>query len=160
MPALLPVATDPATRAVIDRQVQVMFELATLVVAASMVIGACGNWPPEENAIQGKFEVVVVNDSDQPIYRVFGSPEATAPSGRFEVAFPDRERRIRIGNATADDEPGGCFEEHLWLIVSRSDQAYQQGDISQYADDFEIIEHFRPGDCTDQEELRIEYNGS
>jgi hypothetical protein len=131
-----------------------------LAVTATIVIAACGNWPPDENAIRGKFEVVVDNNSDKRVYRVFGAPDESEPSGRFGFALPGEEHRIRIGNATADDKPGGCFEQHLWLIVSRSDQDYQQGDISQYADDFEIIEHFRPGDCTDQEELRIEYNGS
>lgn len=95
---------------------------------------------------------------------MFGPPEATEPSGRFGVA-PGLQLPIRIGLSSDDGgEPGGCFEEHLWALVSRSGQTYQQdiyqqGDISQYVDDYEIIEHFSPGDCTDRSEIRVEYDG-
>lgn len=127
---------------------------------AGTASGACGSWPPDENANRGNFEVLVVNNSEEHIYRVFGPPEATEPSGRFSVALPGQERRIRIGLSSDDGgETGGCFEEHLWLLVSRSGETYQQGDISEYVDDYEIIEHFSPGVCTDRTKIRVEYDG-
>lgn len=130
-------------------------------LAACLLVAGCTSWFGDENTTPAQFEVVVVNNSDQPVYHVFGDVNATEPAGLFSATRSEEESAIRIGVAKVGDEPGGCFNDNLWLLVSRSGQRYRQGDISQYADDHEIIRHFRPGECTDQdqEQIVVEYDG-
>ena len=130
------------------------------MIAAGMLMPACTGWFGDENSTPAKFEVRAVNQTDRPIYVVFGPADATEPSGRFSAVRPREERPIRVGVAAVGDEPGGCFEHPLWLIASRSGQSYQQGNIAEYADDLEIVRHFKPGECTDQEQIVVEYYGS
>ena len=49
---------------------------------------------------------------------------------------------------------------HQPAHVSRSGRTYQQGDIAEFATDIEIIRHFRPGDCTDEEQIVVACDGS
>jgi hypothetical protein len=71
-----------------------------------MLTSACTGWFGDENSTPAKFEVVAVNQTDEPIYVVFGSADATEPSGRFSALRPGEERPIRIGVAAVGDEPG------------------------------------------------------
>jgi hypothetical protein len=133
--------------------------VATCVLAACFFTSGCTDWFGDENTAPRPFEVVVVNNSDQPIYHVFGEADATEPEGRFSATRPEEESVIGIGVAKVGDELGGCFDDNLWLVVSRSGERYRQGDISEYADDLDIIRHFSPGECTDQEQIIVEYDG-
>ena len=127
--------------------------------AASFLAGGCASWFGDENSAPRPFDVVITNDSNDPIYYAFGSADAAQPSGRFETVYPGESFSLGRGSFESRDQVGGCFRRPLWVLTSRSGQIYQQGDISEYADDLEIIRHFSPGECTDQEQIIVEYDG-
>lgn len=102
---------------------------------------------------------MVANQSGRPIYYAFGDSDPDEPTGRFETVFPGEEFSLGFGVAAIGDEPGGCFKQALWVLTDRTGQTYEQGDISEYADDYEIIRHFSSGECTDQEQIIVEYDG-
>lgn len=133
---------------------------ASFCLAACLVAQGCAGWFGDENTSPARFEVVVSNQSDRDIYFAFGESGDTEPTGRFETVFPGEEFSLGFGVAAVGDEPGGCFTQPVWVLTSRSGQSYRQGDISEYADDFEVIRHFGTGECTDQEQIVVEYDGS
>lgn len=128
-------------------------------LAACLVAGGCTDWFGDENTSPAQFEVVVSNQSDREIYYAFGESDATEPTGRFETVLPGEEFSLGFGVAVVGDEPGGCFTQPFWVLTSRSGRTYRQGEISEYADDLGIIRHFSAGDCTDQEQITVEYDG-
>lgn len=132
----------------------------TLTAIAALLTGACAYPFGDENTAPRQFEVLVANGTDQPIYFTSTQPDVTEPSGRFSAIRAGEERAIGIGVAAVGDEPGGCFDDHLWLFRTLSDQEYRQGtDISDHLDDVEIVGHFPAGDCTDEEQIVVEYDG-
>ena len=133
--------------------------VAACALAVCLVAGGCTDWFGDENTTPARFEVVVANHSDQPVYHVFGDADADEPTGRFSATRSEEASTIRIGVAKVGDDPGGCFDNNLWVLTSRSGQSFRQGDISEYAGDLEVIRHFSPGECTEQEQIIVEYDG-
>jgi hypothetical protein len=131
-----------------------------LLIVMTTATSACAHILGDENSSPEQFEVVVINNSDEPVYSVHSPPEATAPTGAIGAVRVGEERSIGIGVAAIGDEPGGCFDSHLWLLRSRTGRTYPQADeVSDYADEFEVIRHFAPDECTDQEQIIVEYDG-
>jgi hypothetical protein len=125
-----------------------------------LVCGACAHPFGDENSAPSPFEVLVVNESGEPLYFTTTEPEVTEPGGRFSAVRSGEEVSIGMGRFGVEDRPGGCFDKHLWFFRSVSNRPYPQGtDISEHLDDIELVGHFLPGECTDQEQIIFEYDG-
>ena len=118
-----------------------------------------------ENEFDYKFELVVENQSDEIIYIIGGkvSDDEGLTDGAWLGVLPGSVDRVGLGGRAAENEPpGGCFDNRVWVVRSRSGTEYLEGAQHDDVDDtdLEILKFFPDDTCVDTVEITYSWAGS
>lgn len=129
------------------------------LLGALVLVSACEHPFGDEGAVFTELELVVRNDSDEPIYFVRGDagpPEMVR--GIINVVAPGESGTSGLGGERDDTVPGGCMEgQQVWIFRNVSEKSLRQGDLPERMDDIEIVHHIPDGTCFDEDTVEFHW---
>jgi hypothetical protein len=129
------------------------------LLGALVLVSACEHPFGDEGAVFTEFELVVYNDSDEPIYiAVAAAGPSDDVKGIVDAALPGDRATVGLGGERDDTVPGGCLNgQEVWVFRNLSDTPIRDRDLPDRLGDIEVVHHIPDGTCFDEDTVEFRW---